>query len=94
VTDRLSDVPAFTLGRTEWRCWVTDSGQRYEWRSTCGRYRVGRVLVKDDYALAKDETPRLVACWYARVGDRMASAKPFRSPRLAMEAAIGSREAA
>jgi len=94
VTDRLSDVPSFSIGNVTWRCWVTDNGQRYEWRSTCGRYRVGRVLFKDDYALAKDETPRLVAGWYARSGERMASNKPFRSPRLAMEAAIGSREAA
>lgn len=42
MTDCLSTVPTFALGDSVWRCWVTDNGQRYEWRSTCGRMRAGR----------------------------------------------------
>jgi len=53
--DHLSSVPAFTTGAVTWRCWITDGGQRYEWRSTCGKFRAGRALA---------------FCW-ARSGDRI-----------------------
>lgn len=40
--DYLSSAPPFTIGDVTWRCWVTDGGQRYEWRSECGRFIAGR----------------------------------------------------
>lgn len=42
TADHLSSAPTFSLGSVTFRCWVTDNGQRYEWRSTCGRYFAGR----------------------------------------------------
>lgn len=42
MTDHLSTVPVFSINGVTFRCWVTDAGQRYEWRSTCGRYSAGR----------------------------------------------------
>lgn len=41
-TDTLATAPPFTIAGATFRCWITDAGQRFEWRSTCGRYRVGR----------------------------------------------------
>ena len=41
--DRLSDATLpFSVGDTEFRCWIVGGGQQYEWRSTCGRLRAGR----------------------------------------------------
>lgn len=40
--DHLSSAPPFSLGAITFRCWVTDGGQRYEWRSECGRFVAGR----------------------------------------------------
>lgn len=54
-TDRLSEAPNFELLGVTFRCWITDDGQRFEWRSTCGRFRAGRVLA---------------VCW-SRAGDRI-----------------------
>lgn len=42
ATDYLSSAPVFTLVDVTWRCWVTDNGHRYEWRSECGRLTAGR----------------------------------------------------
>lgn len=49
-SDRLLDVPVFTIEGVTFRCWETGDGPNEigiegrvcEWRSTCGRYRVGR----------------------------------------------------
>lgn len=40
--DRLSSAPPFTIGDVTFRCWITDDGQRFEWRSECGHYVAGR----------------------------------------------------
>ncbi len=40
-TDYLAGLPHFSIGAIKFRAWVTDNGHRYEWRSTCGRYRAG-----------------------------------------------------
>ena len=40
--DRRSGVAPFTICGVTFVCWVVDGG-RYEWRSECGRYAVGRV---------------------------------------------------
>lgn len=42
VADHLSSAPPFSLGAVTFRCWVTAKGQRYEWRSECGRFVAGR----------------------------------------------------
>lgn len=43
--DRLSDTtPPFEIAGITWRGWIVDSGQQYEWRSDCGRYRAGRNI--------------------------------------------------
>jgi hypothetical protein len=42
LPDRLSGIPTFEIDGTTFRCWVTDSGHRYEWRSTDGRSFAGR----------------------------------------------------
>jgi len=41
MSDRMADVPPFTLGAVTWRCWVIDE-DRYEWRSEGGRGAAGR----------------------------------------------------
>lgn len=38
--DRQTDI-IFRLGDVTWHCWVVDDG-RYEWRSSCQRFRVWR----------------------------------------------------
>lgn len=45
MTDRRSTVETFTINRATFTCWITadGAGQRYEWRSACGRYAVWRV---------------------------------------------------
>jgi hypothetical protein len=50
MTDHPSTVPPFTIPGATFVCWIVDDGpneagipgQRYVWRSTCGRYAVGR----------------------------------------------------
>ena len=41
-TDTLAGAPPFKIAGVTFRCWITDEGQRFEWRSNCNRYRVGR----------------------------------------------------
>lgn len=52
MKDQLSEhVPEFKLTTYErgaadfctWRPWITDGGHRYDWRSTCGKYRASRI---------------------------------------------------
>lgn len=42
MSDRPSSSPKFTVDGVTFQCWIVDGGHRYEWRSTCGRCRVGR----------------------------------------------------
>jgi hypothetical protein len=44
MTDHSSAVPHFTIAGVTFACWVVDDGQRYVWRSTCGRYAAGRMV--------------------------------------------------
>ena len=43
IPDRPSAAPDFTLRGIRFQCWITDAGQRFEWRSICGRFVVGRL---------------------------------------------------
>lgn len=46
--ERRSSAPEFTIDGVRFACWVTDAGQRYEWRSACGRaavWRAGRTIL-------------------------------------------------
>ncbi len=40
--ERRSTVPDFMCEGVTWQCWIVDDGQRYAWRSTCGRCEVTR----------------------------------------------------
>lgn len=45
--ERRSAAPPFTIDGVRFDCWVTESGQRYEWRSACGLaavWRAGRAI--------------------------------------------------
>lgn len=42
VSERRSSVQPFTLHGVTFECWITADGQHLEWRSTCGRFAVGR----------------------------------------------------
>jgi hypothetical protein len=45
VTEYPSSVPTFAILGATFCCWTAtdaDGGQRYVWRSTCGRFAVGR----------------------------------------------------
>jgi hypothetical protein len=89
-SERLGGGPAFVLNGVTWRCWVTDSGQRYEWRSTCGRYRAGRYLVAADPAnYPKGKAPSFIALHWARAGERIVG-QAYTTLRLAMEAATSA----
>ena len=89
-TDRLSTSPNFTMHGVTWRCWITDEGGRYEWRSTCGRFRAGRSLAAaDPSAFPPGKAPTFVAVHWARAGDRIVG-KKYRTLREAMAAAIAA----
>ena len=78
TTDRLSSAPPFRIGNTTFRCWVTDNGQRYEWRSEGDRIVAGR----GDGAL-----------YWARIDGELAGAD-FPSPSSAMLSAMSRGRAA
>ena len=56
-TDHPSTVDIFSIGDVTFRCWVTDDGSRYEWRSTCGRYRAGRNVGMASCWSMRDDRP-------------------------------------
>lgn len=92
--DRLSTAAEFATGQVTWRCWITDDGQRLEWRSTCGRYRAGRDLKKaDPAAFPPGKCPTYVAVYWCRAGDRVVGSN-FTTLRKSMEAAIAARASA
>ena len=43
MDDRRSTVPTFTVAGVTFVCWIVDDGNRYVWRSECGRYAAGRI---------------------------------------------------
>ena len=93
-TDRLSTTPSFALLGVTWRCWITDGGHRYEWRSTCGRFRAGRTLAKADPShFPKGHVPSFVSVYWARSGDHVVG-KGYTTLRLAMEAAVAAKQRA
>lgn len=72
TADRLSSAPPFTLAGITWRCWVTDRGQRYEWRSEDGWLAAGRsgpvFWARADGRWAGDRHPTLRAAMAAAIG--------------------------
>lgn len=72
VPDHLSAVPPFTLTGVVWRCWVTDGGQRFEWRSDDGRLTAGRdgaeYWARADGRLAGGRHTSLRAAMAAAIG--------------------------
>lgn len=73
MTDHLATSPPFTVAGVTFRCWVTDGGHRYEWRSTDGRCRVGRNVGN-------------AMCW--AIADGRVLGTHFASLKLAMIAAV------
>jgi hypothetical protein len=84
----------FIVAGVIFHCWVTDDGQRYEWRSVCGRFRVGR---RGYSKIERDDgTTELHTHHFAVVDGREIGAR-FASLRQAMLTAIskaGLRKAA
>lgn len=72
--DRKSTAPPFTIGGTTFQCWITDDGQRYEWRSADGRLTVGRNTGRS-------------SCWGRRGGNLVGSSYP--SLKAAMDGITG-----
>ncbi len=95
TAERLSDVPKFTLRGVVWRCWIVPdglnelglSGERFVWRSVCGRYAAGRL----GYRRVGDGT--LQALHWARRNGRVVGAE-FPTNRAAMAAAQDTRRIA
>ena len=69
--DHLSSVPEFSTGHVLWRCFVADDGQRYVWRSLCGRYEAGRDFERRQCWAKKDG--RLIG-WYQYLKAAMVAA--------------------
>lgn len=76
MTDIRSSAPDFTCNGITFRCWITDAGGRYEWRSLDGRLFVGRNVGSG-------------TCW-ARAG-RQRVGTAYRDLKTAMQAATLAR---
>lgn len=85
--DHLADVPSFTVDGVTFRCWVTEQGQRYEWRSTDGRCFAGRNVGSATCWASVDR--RMIGESYVTTRDLM-TRREISSLRHAIIAAVGA----